>query len=204
MVNKVSNPKEYPILFKGPMVRALLEGRKAQTRRLSKRWLKVKAGDRLWVKETFRLRRDQDDKPPSQDWWKSGAWYPATDDGEPSGCGGGMGKKRPSIHMPRWASRITLEATEDARLERLQEISGADLVDEGIEWPDNLDFLEVYGQFQDLWQSLRTKPGERREDNPEVVVLTFRVLPDSNGDQVPAAMNMVRGDVTEAKGSVAE
>lgn len=86
-------------------------------------------GDRLWVREAFRLRADQDDRPPSEDWWKSGAWYQA-DGSEPSGCGGGPGKLRSPIHMPRWASRITLEVT-DVRVERLQEITEADAIAEG-------------------------------------------------------------------------
>lgn len=92
-----------------------------------------KIGDRLWVRENFRLRLDQDHKPPSEDWWKSGCWYEADHENlQPSGCGGGCGKQRPSIHMPRWASRILLEIT-DIRVEHVQNISEYDCREEGIE-----------------------------------------------------------------------
>lgn len=151
--------RDRPILFSGPMVRALLAGTKTQTRRAMKpqplgeidnlgdgetiisldgmqgnawRCPYGVPGVRLWVRETFRLRADQDDVPPSQDWWKMGVmWYEADGPGQPSGCGGGSGKLRPSIFMPRWASRITLEIT-DVRVERVQEISEGDAVAEGL------------------------------------------------------------------------
>ncbi len=172
-------PKERPILFSGPMVRAIQAGTKTQTRRplgvqpleillprsrdaralaritrvLNGRraWFYLKSrnpnrggacycrhgeiGDRLWVRESFRLRADQDHKPPSQDWWKSGAWYEADEPNGivPSGCGGGAGKLRPSIFMPRVFSRILLELT-DVRLERVQDINEADAKAEGIQY----------------------------------------------------------------------
>ena len=140
--------KERPILFSGPMVQALLDGRKTQTRRMVKpqplemSWFEHQQGfcarvregtgdaehpayvmapcpygmpgDRLWVRETHYVER--------QDF----VLYRATDDPAP------VSKWTPSIHMPRWASRITLEITE-IRVQRLQEISEDDAVAEGIE-----------------------------------------------------------------------
>lgn len=170
-MNAAMAVRDRGILFTGTNVRAILDGRKTQTRRTRglkavnespdiwrfDRWQRYpdgslravfdhmpsgepnaiglrcpygEPGDRLWVKENFRLRLDQDHKPPSQDWWKSGAWYEADGDCEPSGCGGGAGKLRPSIFMPRWASRITLEITE-VRAEQVQDISEDDARAEG-------------------------------------------------------------------------
>ena len=121
--------KERPIIFSGPMVRALLEGRKTQTRRVVRSPEKYsnirecdfcspygQAGDRLWVRETFRgkapweweYRAEQD---PATDGWK---WTPA-------------------IHMPRVACRLVLEVTA-TRIERLQEISDADAQAEGARY----------------------------------------------------------------------
>ncbi|NIA72452.1 hypothetical protein HBA54_28085 [Pelagibius litoralis] len=197
-----------PILFSGPMVRAILEGRKSQTRRVLKlkpgmapwqdedtgEWfqsghgeagddfLKVPyaPGDLLWVRESFRLRADQNEKRPSDDWWKSGAWYHA-DDPElvPSGCGGGAGKLRPSIHMPRWASRLTLEVTA-IKVQRVQDISCADALAEGVTWPDSE--MEAKGEpsgspiiaFEELWNGLNEGRGYDWEANPWVVAVTFK------------------------------
>lgn len=139
-----------PILFSGPMVRALLAGRKTQTRRVLKPqpighvwrygWSKeggatfsaddellsgripIWAGDRLWVREAFSYETLDVDRsgfmPP---------WYWA--DGNPSS--GDFTKPKPSIHMPRWASRLTLTVT-DVRVERLQDISEEDALAEGV------------------------------------------------------------------------
>lgn len=113
--------KERPIIFCAPMVRALLDGTKTQTRRVVGRGTSVlrvyprwRLGDRLWVKETFGPR--------------AGGVVFRADDG--NDCPDG-GRWRPSIFMPRWASRITLEITE-VRVQRLQDISEEDAIAEGI------------------------------------------------------------------------
>jgi hypothetical protein len=156
---------EHPILFSAPMVRAILDGAKTQTRRAIKPqpvWLPAKAGamcspgwswrcgsaefnywpdafgfgtaiakhcplgqagDHLWVRETWQTHCDQDGITPRDLSPASAVQYPATYDHWVS-------KKRPSIHMPRWASRITLEVT-DVRAERLQDITETDAALEG-------------------------------------------------------------------------
>jgi hypothetical protein len=106
-------------------------------------------------------------------------------------------KYRPSIHMPRWASRLTL-LVEGVRIERLQAIGKADAEAEGVVWDsaDGLDVWYVPGAklphtataaecFAGLWGSLHHEKGERWSDNPEVVALTFSVV-RCNIDQVPA------------------
>lgn len=185
---------ERPILFSAPMVRALIEGRKTQTRRVVRelpgnrgglvgdhvKWFERgnqdhtrwcghdglgslgwvtcpfgEPGDRLWCKETWWTAKTFDDKPPrwiaemALDAGYSRPWGPVrysdeTDNGLIGDFGGEWGKVRPSIFMPRWASRITLEITE-VRVQRLAEISEDDARAEGVErtrfW-DNDDVLE--------------------------------------------------------------
>ena len=156
--------KERPILFSGPMVRAILDGRKTMTRRVVKLrygadvvvtngqvWKPARVdyagyvdcpygqvGDRLWVREAFQpLFADGVENHWETD-WKTGKGYaisyPATDgiheyldadDNLSDAC-------KPSIHMPRWASRILLEIVA-VRVERLHEISEADAQAEGVE-----------------------------------------------------------------------
>jgi hypothetical protein len=159
---------EHGILFSAPMVRAILEGRKTQTRRVLNpmhisvtgellRWPYGDRGDRLWVRETWRVGSD------------NRVHYRAD---EPDGGG----PWRPSIFMPRGASRITLVVT-DVRPERLQDISEGDAEREGVDGPSCSD--EAYGwypsgSFRDLWISLNGKrPGCSWADNPWVWVLTF-------------------------------
>jgi hypothetical protein len=158
--------KTRPILFSGPMVRALLDGSKTQTRRVYKAknggiWPNKndipgmrqilrncpygQPGDRLWVRETwqgpllaeFETDADADWHMPShihqyQDhkhcaYAADGGPAPEFVDAEDNL----QQRWRPSIHMPRWASRITLEVT-GVRVERLQGISEVDAMAEGV------------------------------------------------------------------------
>jgi len=179
-----------PILFSGAMVRALLAGTKTQTRRVVKKsecWpisavratmlesrgsaMAVDAqsrtygpeikcpygqpGDRLWVRETWH---------DASSALHSCALYRA-DGGEIYG-----GKWAPSIHMPRWASRITLEIT-SVRVERLQDISEADAIAEGVYTDPASPAYDAYAQ---LWDEING-PGSWAA-NPWVWVLEFRRL----------------------------
>jgi hypothetical protein len=115
------------IIFSQPMVLALLAGRKTQTRRLAKSWLKYKAGDMAWVRESFCYVGSCD---------PGFLLYGATwiDDAKRHGCENlpsHCPKLTPGIHMPRKLSRITLTMTADARLERVQDISREDAIAEG-------------------------------------------------------------------------
>ena len=196
--------KERPILFSAPMVRAILSGRKTQTRRLMKpqphagvrRSVFVRSGledghgrelrcphgapgTRLWVREQFSYSYGTgvEDRSP--------CWYWA--DGQPDY--GDWARPAPSIRMPRWASRITLEVT-GVRVERLQEISYADAMAEGVEHWVIGDGWREYGlppsveaagthplrsardSFASLWESING-PGSWKA-NPWVWVIEFR------------------------------
>lgn len=191
--------REHPILFSAPMIRAILEDRKFVTRRLSERWLKVRAGDRLWVRETCLITNvgaytPGDILPPRAEVGIAfRADHPTGDllDGD-----GGYnfyaieGEREianarrlaethydrwiPSIHMPRWASRILLECEEDARRERLWEITREEAEAEGVSFAsvdhirEELHHDLLIAAFATLWGQLHTKPGERWEDNPMV------------------------------------
>jgi hypothetical protein len=160
--------KERPILFSGPMVRALLDGRKTQTRRMVKpqpdrvelfpegwgrndggavnmfaplRCPFGQPGDRLWVRESVAI-----DYFASAPWLEPekrhgyrADWNSRAADVVPEP------KWTPSIHMPRWASRITLEVT-GVRVERLKDISESDAVAEGARRFDDLPSIHPYGQ----------------------------------------------------------
>ncbi len=135
--------KERGILFSAPMVRAILAGAKSQTRRAIKQrpageWAAPgktacpygAPGDRLWVREAWHAACDFNQVPPRE--------IPIGSDIEHAATArsyaeiGLMGKLRPGMFMPRWASRITLEVTE-VRVERLQNISEADALAEGVQ-----------------------------------------------------------------------
>lgn len=211
------------------MVRALLAGRKTQTRRLATSPLRrVEVGDRLWVKETWQAG-SSDDGPCVAFRADDGRWYPEFT-GPDEGAGPSFdydahpaqawkhgfwiadvearGPWSSPLHMPRWASRLTL-VVEDVRVEPLQAISEDDAYNEGIccaleesdralgkpSWGDlprhdrRLLVEQTFGgaarAFNWLWDSLHDKPGQRWEDNPDVVALTFRVI-RANIDRIAA------------------
>jgi len=212
--------QEHPILFTAPMVRAILDGAKTQTRRALKvqpidvlpmkedkvgiEWVGLmqreprpkgtvfrcklgQAGDRLWVRETWRTDESLNGKAPSA----FSAWpvrYEADGEVLRHGAfyGNTNGKTRVSIHMPRWASRILLEIA-GVRVERLQDISEADAIAEGIE-KTAAGLWCLYGQaevdgtfspiasYRALWNSIN---GAGAWDaNPWVWAVEFkRVMP---------------------------
>ena len=161
--------KYHPMLFNTQMVRATLADRKDMTRRIIKpqpgtggifipelflkEKCKYKPGDRIWVRETWRTQTSM-----SGDF--RGYYYKADD--------ASNYKWNPSIYMPRVASRITLEIV-DVRIERVQEISPADIKREGIDPDDSLIIA-----FSILWDSLNKKRGFPWDDDPWVWVISFK------------------------------
>lgn len=141
-------------------------------------------GDRLWVRETFIGARGYDRDPPSR-FGNKPIWYCA--DGEPDRAQWWQlsDRKRPSIHMPRWASRITLEVT-GVRVERLQDISEADARAEGarcvdratgreVMFPDESQHIGSWRlHFREIWESING-PGSW-DANPWVWAIAFRRL----------------------------
>ena len=80
----------------------------------------------------------------------------------------------PSIHMPRWASRITLEIT-NIRAEKLQKISDLEARMEGVDPTTSGGVMGCKRGFMDLWDSINSKrPGCSWSDNPWVWVVEFR------------------------------
>lgn len=153
-------------------------------------WLRPKfaSGDRLWVRETWQGLSFGDYQPTKSS--QCEVRYAATDpcadlDAEARGY-----PWRPSIFMPRWASRLTLSVT-DVRVERLQDISEADAVAEGIErhksgWmPYSTAFYDGDGitpanyhadpriSYMQLWDSINGRGAW--DANPWVIAYTFTV-----------------------------
>lgn len=254
---------EKPILFSGEMVRAILDDRKAQTRRVCKspksslvdiqngEWVVQdksfftkldfwtfkretnknhrlygkqfacnsiaidsihcpygQVGDRLWVRERWRVGAWDEDGTIAVDYKADGysrkewlkcpdeelferLWIqstheamasklPMTGEGEyhwqpgESPC-----RWRPSIHLPRWASRITLEIV-NIRVERLQEISEDDCVAEGVS-PKPSKMAKAC--YELLWDCINAKRGYSWESNPWVWVIEFKnISPVSAGE----------------------
>lgn len=139
-------------------------------------------GDRLWVKETWAVSSGFDDFAPRDLPWPlaaSGIQYNAT-----PGEYRATGKTRVSIHMPRVASRITLEVTE-VRVQRLQQITDLDAVAEGVEglpstgrpWLVDrfgLTAGEPVDRFRVLWESI--SGADSWVKNPWVWAISFKRL----------------------------
>ena len=216
-----------PIPFSGPMVRALIEGRKTQTRRVLKPqpvenvaglwvwppdWAKgikryglavqtdeaglvqtlmydparrvgYATGDRLYVREAWRTWVHLNDIKPSL--------IVAQNEAQPvieyietplQGHARHLGRKRPGMFMPRWASRMTLTVT-DVRVHRLNEISEADAIEEGImkfgdgvfDYHEHAEirFKTAKGAFKELWNNINGP--DAWDADPWVVALTFDV-----------------------------
>ncbi|UDQ77708.1 hypothetical protein LJQ72_09215 [Pectobacterium brasiliense] len=220
--------KEHPIIFNGEMVRAILDGRKTQTRRVIKpqpfdrsqyrrdHQIEIisgraengdeidglyaytkstggtwdakcpfgQPGDRLWVRETSGLQVRRDALGGTGEFRVYRASNPdairyKTASGEIAPI-----KWVPSIHMPRYASRITLEIT-DVRVELLNNISEEDAQAEGVEslhggywrhyqpeWTQHQ--LSAKGSFATLWKSIYGE--ENWNSNPWVWVTEFKQI----------------------------
>jgi len=229
--------KEHPILFSGPMVRAILNGTKTQTRRAITRphiiteeedfeyrdsWIDSEGnccavedalslcpygqpGDALWLKENFwKDSRVDYANPPREIFYDAtpeialdhmGAIMHATylggekvsrEDSLRNLETNKFWSRKPSIHMPRWASRITLEVT-DVRVERIHSITDEDVLREGVllqhieKYRKFLHPNDIHGTaFGELWDSINAKRGFPWKDNPWVWVVSFKVLEDTN------------------------
>lgn len=232
-------PRERPILFSDPMVRAILEGRKTQTRRVVRPqpeffpqggrvswrhgnrigsgknesawgWHAIdrcpygRPGDRLYVREAWALVPRtayagsagvvQTLRP--DDAHDAAVYRAGWDRSRP-------GRWRPSIHMPRWASRLTLEVT-DVRVERVQDIGEEDARAEGLyvesgrggsryhysqSAPPRSWYTHASDAFRRLWDdTMHTKGGTHDaygwDANPWVWAITFRVV--ENAGVTPA------------------
>ena len=227
-----------PIIFSGPMIRALLDGRKTQTRRVLKPWRGMQAewltmkllhsaptcyvaevggrlgvqmqhphagttqhygdvdemspltwvrlpyqiGDRLWVREAHYLTDDGENEyavfaAEKQDVEEHLANMQTTMASHPNIDWSKHLRLRPPIHMPRWASRLTLTVT-DVRVQRLQDISAEDCAAEGIKISDGALLRDGYmlanrKDFRHLWNSLHGPDAWDRND--WVAAYTFTV-----------------------------
>lgn len=212
--------KERGMIFNDEMVRAIIDGRKTQTRRIVKPQPELtersgfswngalygagsdsretnrnfahtkcpfgKPGDRIWVRETFtghylddaQIQDIKDGREKASDLCEYRADYP---DGYQAADGW-----TPSIHMPRWASRILLEIT-DVRVERLNAINEHDAQAEGVAklrggfwkhyqpgWTQHQ--LSARGSFVTLWKSIYGD--ESWNSNPWVWVIKFKRIED--------------------------
>ena len=185
--------REHPLLMKGPLVRATLEGRKTQTRRPLRNqppiglglvrvcgpWAEFEndvpplkkfstkgplgqTGDRLWVRETFRVDHNLSRDGYPQVVYLAGGFSVART--APAGMRGypdPQDKWTPSIHMPRWACRLVLPLV-SVRVERVQDITEEDARAEGLRrtengWTDGTtgyDVTSARAAFQELWASI--------------------------------------------------
>ncbi|HAB02484.1 MAG TPA: hypothetical protein DCE25_05965 [Pseudomonas sp.] len=133
-------------------------------------------GDRLWVREAWLADAQLDSIAPRDLSQGEPIFYPADGSVRQTGCAMiSQGRGRPSIHMPRWASRILLEVT-DVRVERLQDISEEQAEAEGVGFlrhaPDADETLTAAQLFECLWSSINGD--ESWSGNPWVWVVEFK------------------------------
>lgn len=229
--------KERGIIFNAEMVRAILDGRKTQTRRIMKPQPKLSknggtwwpsnicqsminieemmqdnegiwfgiagivcphggVGDRLWVRETWSVVSHEFDDdglmidyvpdrptkavhemPYGHGYYTGHVIYSADGDftwSDDDGCIDGRSCWKPSIHMPRWASRIMLEIT-DVRVERLKYADDNDFKAEGYPLERELTggSMDPFCWFRNLWDSM-SPTNFKYADNPWVWVIEFR------------------------------
>ncbi len=204
-----------PIIFSAPMIRALLDGRKTQTRRIIKPspefcgggrsrdpqnwndpdawgwenydegcWDLLSEGytgrsfyaprDRLWVREGHAM------VPTTAYRMSAGVVQTVNPEDSDRACiyregwnrsNGGFRWRSP-IHMPRWASRLTLLVT-DVRVQRLQEISRGDAMEEGCPFANMADVPNPRDWYRDIWNSIHGPDAWDR--NPWVAAISFKV-----------------------------
>ncbi len=191
MKDKELEITEKPIIFLAEMVRAILENRKSQTRRVIKPQPIEEKDCLIFPKRKMISKIEIEQiKYPYLIWqdicpygkvgsklWVRKTWMIQKIDEER------VGDYKPDkwtspLFMPRWAPRITLEIT-DIRVERLQEMPNEDLEKEGF-WIDKNSInnfapsvISAYEQFKNLWNSL-AKEGFKWENNPWVWVIGFK------------------------------
>lgn len=195
---------ERPILFNAEMVCAILDGRKSQTRRV----IKPQPAEWYWIDSRVTMKWGNTIYNPNLgeprikmlchcpygvpgDWlWVRETWlrcldcgainYHATTGSACQACDSeNIGRKKPSIHMPRWMSRIMLEI-KTVRVERVQEISCLDIEAEGIPYHPNPQQLSYrndnYQRLRDfryVWDCLNATSGYGWDVNPWVWVVEF-------------------------------
>jgi len=175
-----------PILFSTPLVKAILNDTKNQTRRIKKTDNpKYEVGDTLWVRETWAVVKQYDKIKPSELQKDLDTRYKTDLGGEFFRIGEGKirkwGKWRPSIFLPKGMHRIELEVTA-VRVERLKDIGEQDAIGEGvIKFDDGYEnymgqgtFKSPVSSFLSLWLSVYGI--ESVGENPELFVYNFKTL----------------------------
>ncbi len=173
-----------PIIFSTPMVKAILDGRKTQTRRVIKvddapenKLPRYEAGDILWVREKWRTVDYEycDGKWSASIEYADGIrgprvfYYDNSDVGIPVDSIYSQTGWHSPMFMPREAARLFLKV-KTVRVERLQDITAHDAIREGMESVIPFDAVD---EFKELWDNLNAKRGYGWETNPWVLVIEF-------------------------------
>lgn len=178
---------DYPCPLSRDQVRALLDGRKTQLRKLeAKPWMYRRAGDRLWMREALV-------------WTEHGLAYEADGCLVPNVPPHLRTCLEPVVHgaqMPQWAARPWLLKISRATTQRVQDITEDDALAEGLVyrivrvaqgevplWKNYLPgaspaqgFLTARESFRTLWDAMHAKNGNGWDENPRVCAFTFRLV----------------------------